>query len=254
MAKVTECPVIRRRPLPQTERALSDLPRRLRGRVAGRAAGRVTTAMLTIVTALLTYQAVVKVSTACEARRNAPRRLRDTEMSYGPLGVSAFSVALWCLAVRGSDFRHGLRCAAHGEGEVVAVGFFVARKNSVLIPDHLSLIATVATTTVVWVSVTLLGPQTRRETLKALTRVVPERRPSSKRQAGRIRRAASAERSGDNRPPWLLRFCAEPPEGAGPAKTMPGGEIALHSPSGCAPAAAEAPPYLSTCRLTGGDV
>ena len=144
--------------------------------------------------------------------------------------------------------------AAMTSSFLVAVGFFIARKNGAQIPDHISLIATVATTTVVWVSVTLLGPQTRRETLKALTRVVPERRPSSKRQAGRIRRAASAERSGDNRPPWLLRFCAEPPEGAGPAKTMPGGEIALHSPSGCAPAAAEAPPYLSTCRLTGGDV
>jgi len=30
-----------------------------------------------------TSQAVVKVSTACEAQRSAPRRLRDTEISYG---------------------------------------------------------------------------------------------------------------------------------------------------------------------------
>ena len=74
--------------------------------------------------------------------------------------------SLWPFGVSQSvDRTFATGCAAHGEGEVVAVGFFVARKNSVLIPDHLSLIATVATTTVVWVSVTLLGPQTSRETL-----------------------------------------------------------------------------------------
>ena len=56
----------------------------------------------------MSYQAVVKVSTACEARSNAPRRLRDTEISYDFLGVSASSVALSWLAARGSDFHHGL--------------------------------------------------------------------------------------------------------------------------------------------------
>jgi len=47
-------------------------------------------------------QAVVKVSTACEARRSAPRRLGDTEISYGFLGVSAFSVASTSVRRRGN--------------------------------------------------------------------------------------------------------------------------------------------------------
>ena len=52
-------------------------------------------------------QAVVKVSTACEAWSSAPRRLRDTEISYGFLGVSAFSAALWYLAARGRTSATG---------------------------------------------------------------------------------------------------------------------------------------------------
>jgi hypothetical protein len=62
--------------------------------------------------------------------------------------------------------------AAMTSSFIVAVGFFIARKNGAQIPDHISLIATVATTTVVWVSVTLLGPQTSRETLVAFYRLV----------------------------------------------------------------------------------
>jgi hypothetical protein len=57
---------------------------------------------------------------------------------------------------------------------VVAIGFFIARKNGVQIADHVSLIATVATTTVIWVTVTFLGPQTDRATLvKFFTLVKP---------------------------------------------------------------------------------
>lgn len=62
--------------------------------------------------------------------------------------------------------------AAMTSSFLVAVGFFIARKNGTQIPDHISLITTVATTTVVWVSVTFLGPQTSRETLVKFFRLV----------------------------------------------------------------------------------
>ncbi len=55
---------------------------------------------------------------------------------------------------------------------LVAVEFFVARKNGAPIPDHVSLLVTVATTTVVWVSVTWLGPETSRDTLVSFVRLV----------------------------------------------------------------------------------
>jgi Na+/proline symporter len=48
---------------------------------------------------------------------------------------------------------------------VVAVGFFVARKMGVAIPSHVSLIVTVATTSVVWLVTTYLATPTDRAKL-----------------------------------------------------------------------------------------
>ena len=43
---------------------------------------------------------------------------------------------------------------------VVALGFFIARKNGAEVASHVSLLVTVATTTVVWLLATLLAPAT----------------------------------------------------------------------------------------------
>ena len=48
---------------------------------------------------------------------------------------------------------------------VVATGFFIANRNGAEIPGHLTLVATVAITTVIWVAVTWLTPPTDRAVL-----------------------------------------------------------------------------------------
>ena len=55
---------------------------------------------------------------------------------------------------------------------VVAVGFFIARKNGLEVASHVSLLATVATTTVVWVTVTFLAPATERGMLVSFYKLV----------------------------------------------------------------------------------
>ena len=120
-------------------------------------AGRITTAGLMIVAALMTYA----LGTAKEAF--------DLILSIGAgTGLLYLLRWFWWRVSAWSEI------AAMIASFVVAVAFFVARKNGAQIPDHVSLIATVATTTVVWVSVTFLGPATNRETLvKFFTLVRP---------------------------------------------------------------------------------
>jgi len=48
---------------------------------------------------------------------------------------------------------------------LVALGFFIARKNGLELAPEVSLLVTVAVTTVVWVATTLLAPATDEETL-----------------------------------------------------------------------------------------
>ena len=62
--------------------------------------------------------------------------------------------------------------AAMASSFLVAVGFFIAAKTGHGLPDHVSLIITVAVTTVVWISVTLLTPPTDRATLVNFYRLV----------------------------------------------------------------------------------
>ena len=118
-------------------------------------AGRVTTAMLMIVAALLTYA----LRTAKEAF--------DLILSIGA-GTRLLYLLRW-FWWRVSAWSE---IAAMISSFLVAVSFFIARKNGAQIADHVSLIATVATTTVVWVSVTFLGPQTSRDTLVKFYRLV----------------------------------------------------------------------------------
>jgi SSS family solute:Na+ symporter len=55
--------------------------------------------------------------------------------------------------------------AAMASSFIVALGFFVARKNGLDVASHVSLLVTVGVTTVVWVAATLLAPPTDRATL-----------------------------------------------------------------------------------------
>ena len=55
---------------------------------------------------------------------------------------------------------------------VVAVAFFIAGKAGHAVPSHISLITGIVVTTVVWVAVSFLGPQTDRATLESFYRLV----------------------------------------------------------------------------------
>jgi Na+/proline symporter len=79
--------------------------------------------------------------------------------------------------------------AAMAGSFVVAVGFFIARKHGVEVPSHISLIVTVFTTSVIWITVTFLAAPTDQATLVRFYNLV---RPSG---AGwnAVRAAAGAE-------------------------------------------------------------
>jgi Na+/proline symporter len=62
--------------------------------------------------------------------------------------------------------------AAMASSFVVALGFFVAGKLGAAIPTHVSLLITVAVTTMIWILVTLLTPPTDRGTLVSFYRLV----------------------------------------------------------------------------------
>ena len=62
--------------------------------------------------------------------------------------------------------------AAMASSFIVAVGFFIAAKTGHGVADHISLIITVAVTTLVWVAVTYLAKPTDRSTLVSFYRLV----------------------------------------------------------------------------------
>jgi solute:Na+ symporter, SSS family len=62
--------------------------------------------------------------------------------------------------------------AAMASSFIVAVGFFLAAKAGHGVPAHVSLLITVATTSVVWIAATYLGPPTARATLISFYRLV----------------------------------------------------------------------------------
>jgi Na+/proline symporter len=117
--------------------------------------GRLVTAALMVCAAFLTYA----LGTAKEAF--------DLILSVGAgTGLLYLLRWFWWRVSAWSEV------AAMISSFVVAVGFFVARKNGANIPEHWSLIATVATTTVVWVTVTFLAPPVDRATLVKFVQLV----------------------------------------------------------------------------------
>jgi len=110
--------------------------------------GRLTTAALMVCAGLLTYA----LGTAKEAF--------DLILSVGAgTGLIYLLRWFWWRVSAWSEI------AAMASSFIVALGFFVARKNGFEVASHVSLLVTVGVTTVVWVAATFLAPQTDRATL-----------------------------------------------------------------------------------------
>ncbi len=85
---------------------------------------------------------------------------------------------------------------------VIAVGFTIAAKSGATIPAHVSLLITVAATTVVWVAVTFMSPPTDRATLIEFYRLVRPAGPGWKA----IRAEAGLPPSPDSVPVLMLAW------------------------------------------------
>jgi hypothetical protein len=110
--------------------------------------GRLTTAGLMIAAALMTYA----LGTAKEAF--------DLILSIGAgTGLLYLLRWFWWRVSAWSEI------AAMVSSFLVALGFFIARKNGLELASHVSLLVTVGVTTVVWVTTTLLAPPTDADTL-----------------------------------------------------------------------------------------
>ena len=117
--------------------------------------GRLTTAGLMVCAALLTYA----LGTAKEAF--------DLILSVGAgTGLIYLLRWFWWRVSAWSEI------AAMVSSFVVALAFFIAHKNGVEVPSHVSLLVTVGVTTVVWVAATLLAPPTDQATLVNFYRLV----------------------------------------------------------------------------------
>jgi Na+/proline symporter len=117
--------------------------------------GRVTTALLMVVAALMTYA----LGTAKQAF--------DLILSVGAgTGLIYLLRWFWWRVNAWSEV------AAMVSSFVVAIGFAIAAKAGHPVPGHVSLLLTVAATTVVWVAVAYLAPPTDRKTLVSFYKLV----------------------------------------------------------------------------------
>ncbi len=149
--------------------------------------GRLTTAGLMIIAALMTYA----LGTAKEAF--------DLILSIGAgTGLIYLLRWFWWRVSAWSEI------SAMIGSFVVAIGFFIAKKNGVQVADHVSLIATVAATTAIWVTVTFLGPQTDRATLVSFFKLVKPAGPGWKSVQAEAGVGASAESPAQALMGWML--------------------------------------------------
>ena len=117
--------------------------------------GRVTTALLMVCAALLTFA------------------LDTAKASFDLiLSVGAGTGLIYLLRWFWWRINAWSEVAAMVSSFVVAVAFFIAGKAGHHVPAHVSLVVTVATTTVVWVTATYLTRPTDRSTLLAFYRLV----------------------------------------------------------------------------------
>jgi SSS family solute:Na+ symporter len=118
-------------------------------------AGRLTTVLLMAVAALIT----LGLDTASQTFQLMMSIGAGTGLLY-LLRWFWWRVNAWCeIAAMVSSF-------------LVALGFFLAQRMGVDVPAHLSLVITVAATTVVWVATAFLAPPTSHATLVAFYRLV----------------------------------------------------------------------------------
>jgi Na+/proline symporter len=117
--------------------------------------GRMVTAALMVVAALLTFV----LDTASQSFQLM-------------LSVGAGTGLLYLLRWFWWRISAWSEIAAMASSFLVAVGFFIAQKNGADIPAHVSLLITVAATSVVWITVTLLAPPADRATLLSFYRLV----------------------------------------------------------------------------------
>jgi solute:Na+ symporter, SSS family len=87
---------------------------------------------------------------------------------------------------------------------VIAVGFFLAGKSGVVVQSHVSLLLTVATTTVVWVAVTLLTEPTERAKLVQFYQLVQPAGPGWNEIRTETGSIASPDRPADSLLAWSL--------------------------------------------------
>jgi Na+/proline symporter/dTDP-glucose pyrophosphorylase len=87
---------------------------------------------------------------------------------------------------------------------VISLGLFVAKKNGAAIPDHVALLASVAATTAVWVTVTLLTKPTDAATLRRFYELTRPAGPGW----NAVRRGTDLPPSSDSFPQMLLGWTA----------------------------------------------
>ena len=119
------------------------------------AVGRLATGALMILSALLTY--------VLDTARSSFELL---------LSIGAGTGLLYLLRWFWWRINAWSEIAAMVTSFAVATGFFIAARNGGALPSHITLLITVAVTTIVWVAVAYLGPATDRATLVNFYRLV----------------------------------------------------------------------------------
>jgi SSS family solute:Na+ symporter len=152
--------------------------------------GRLTTALLMLLAGLLTFTL------------ESARQTFDLLLSVGAgTGLLYLLRWFWWRVNAWSEV------SAMASSFVIALAFFLASKAGAVIPSHVSLLVTVAVTSVVWISVTLATAPTDRFTLVSFYRLVRPAGPGWKP----IAREAGGGGSPDSLPQsllgWVLGCC-----------------------------------------------
>jgi SSS family solute:Na+ symporter len=152
--------------------------------------GRLTTALLMLLAGLLTFT------------------LESARVTFDLLlSVGAGTGLLYLLRWFWWRINAWSEVSAMASSFVIALAFFIARKAGAQIPSHWSLLATVAITSLVWISVTLATRPTDRATLLSFYRLARPAGPGWKP----IAREAGGGASPDSLPQcllgWVLGCC-----------------------------------------------
>ena len=154
------------------------------------AVGRLTTALLMVFAGLLTF--------ALESARETFDLL---------LSVGAGTGLLYLLRWFWWRVNAWSEVSAMASSFVIAFGFFVARKAGLEIPSHVSLLLTVAATSLVWICATLLTAPTDRSTLVSFYRLVRPAGPGWKPVAREAGEVGSPDSLPQSLLGWVLGCC-----------------------------------------------